>query len=230
MKKVLSIILTIALVATLACAASATEFVESVGAKDAPELIVALIKDATTGEVLEEVPVGHLLVTSVADAPTSTSIPAAARDALLMVYGKLSDGSMTLPAEKIRENLKDSDLQIRDLFDLSWICETGCHEEQVEPQNIVLEVVFKLGVEADAIIHTMTYKNGEWNPIVKTVNNGDGTITCTFEHLCPVVFAIDNSNVDTGDAMGNQMILWAVIMAVSAAALVTLVVLRRKKA
>lgn len=228
MKKVLSVILIVVFVMAMACSAYAEEFVESVGAEDTPRIVRAVIKDITTGEVLEEVPAGHLVVTSVAKAPTSTEIPEAAREELLTVYEKLTDGSMTLPAEKINENLTAADLIIRDLFDASWICEASCHAEELAEEGIVLEIVFELDVEAEEVIHTMTYNDGEWNPIVSTVNNGDGTVTCTFEHLCPVVFAVDTSNATTGDPMSSQMILWVVILAVSAAALVTVIVIRRK--
>ena len=38
----------------------------------------------------------------------------------------------------------------------------------------------------------MTYdeETREWTPVVKTVNNGDGTVTCTFEELGVIAFSV----------------------------------------
>ena len=71
-----------------------------------------------------------------------------------------------------------------------------------------------------------------WAEIVKTTNNGDGTVTCVFEHLCPVSISVGNpaegDSGKTGDEMGRYLILWAGLMVVSAGAIVTMVVVRRK--
>jgi hypothetical protein len=73
----------------------------------------------------------------------------------------------------------------------------------------------------------MTYKNNEWNPVVSTVNNGDGTVTCTFEHLCPVEFSVktaDEPPVQTGDDSGKDLLLWGAVAAVALVAIVVLTV------
>jgi hypothetical protein len=71
----------------------------------------------------------------------------------------------------------------------------------------------------------MTYKNDQWDPIVSCVNNGDGTVTATFEKLCPVEFSINTDTTPpsgTGDV--NPFSVWGVIAIVSLAAIVILTV------
>lgn len=234
MKKVLAVLL----ILTMACGmmgtvfAAETEFVPSITEKPAPEIIDAEVVDSD-GNVLSGVPVDHLVITSVSEAQTSDEIPAEARETLLYVYEQLSTGAMTLPAEKLADNLSPEELTVRDLFDLSWACPEASptHEEMVEPDGVRLQVTFKLKLDADANLFAMTYKNGEWNPIVSVTNNGDGTVTCMFEHLCPVAFIYgeDMDVPSTGFEFNSEMMLWMSVMMVSAVALVGVVVIRRKK-
>ena len=84
------------------------------------------------------------------------------------------------------------------------------------------------GLKETDTIHVMSYKNNAWNPIAKVVNNGDGTITCTFDHLCPVAFVVDKSLSDTGDIFRTELLFWSVALIASAAALVVVVSKRRQ--
>ena len=66
------------------------------------------------------------------------------------------------------------------------------------------------------------------------VNNGDGTLTCVFEDICPVVFCVEEDYhigppPKTGDEFGRKLPLWIALMVVSLIAIVVLVVLYRKK-
>jgi hypothetical protein len=90
---------------------------------------------------------------------------------------------MKIPYDKHEANLDATNMVIRDLFDARWLCEE--HRAMIEKEGFVFELTFDLGVVADTQIFVMTYDEDteQWDPIVKTVNNGDGTVTCTFEHL-----------------------------------------------
>jgi hypothetical protein len=81
-------------------------------------------------------------------------------------------------------------------------------------------------------VYVYTYNDADWNKVVKVTNNGDGTVTVVFEHLCPIAFCVPSDAnvppVQTGDAFASQMNVWLVLMAVSAAALVAMFVLRRR--
>lgn len=239
MKKVLSVLLIVAMMCGVMCAVSAaeTEFVPSINEKPAPELVqdehgnVGQILDAN-GNVIAFVSMNCLVVTPVSQAENSDDITEEAKDTLLDVYDALTDGNMQLPAEELDPNLSHDELVVRDLFDLSWDCNHNpSHEEMVEAEGVMLQVTFKAKAAANAEIHVMTYKNDEWNPIVSVTNNGDGTVTCVFEHLCPVAFVYgeDTTVPPTGFQFNAEMMLWIAVMAVSAVALATVVIARRKK-
>lgn len=223
MKRIVTAIIAIVMVLSLSCAAFAAEneFVPSISEKGAPAIVSAvLVKD---GEVIATLEQACLLITSVAEAPTSELLPEEAKNLLLNVYNELVAGTMTLPTDKNEE------LVIRDLVDLSVICEE--HAAMLAEEGVSLQVTFTLGAAASDVIKVMSYKNEAWG-VVETVNNGDGTVTATFEHLCPVAFAVSTMNDadDTGDAFRTELIFWMVAMFASAAALVVVTVRRKARA
>ena len=225
MKRFFAIITVIMMCAALIVPAmAAQEFMPSVTNKPAPRIVKARILDQN-GQELELV-TDCLVVTPVSQVDTSTEIPEASRTVLKEVYGKLTDGSMTIPYEKHNAKLDAGKMVIRDLFDASFVC-TDC-PAMLEAEGVVLEIVFDLNVEPGVEIYAMTYKNNEWNPIVSTVNNGDGTITATFEKLCPVEFSISTAITPpsgTGD-QGNPS-LWGIVAIGALAAIVVLTLVYR---
>lgn len=229
MKKFVMLLIAVMLVASLACPAFAAEdgFVPSITYKGAPEIVltedaegnptIGIIVDAE-GETVGYVSEGGLVIT-----PLSGEGETAAE--LKDIYEELLDGTMTLPYEG------DEDMVIMDLVDVSWVSEDNAN--LVEPEGAVLTVTFKLGVAKDVVVTAMTYKNDAWNPIEKVVNNGDGTVTCTFEHLCPVAFAVaaEDAPSETGDQ--SDVMLWGMLLALSAVGMAAVSVLyfrNRKKA
>ena len=74
--------------------------------------------------------------------------------------------------------------------------------------------------------------NGQWAPVKSVKNNGDGTVTCVFEDICPVAFCVephaDANPPKTGDAAGGYMLNWLILLVASAAVVVVLIVNRRK--
>ena len=82
-----------------------------------------------------------------------------------------------------------------------------------------------------------SYNDGEWNELVSVTNNGDGTLTVVMDHFCPTVFCVSTDEVTnnpqamppkTGDAVGQNLTLYIVVMVASLAAIVAIVVIRRK--
>lgn len=239
MKKLIAILTALLICVSLAvpAAAAKADFVPSISVKPAPNVVtfndpegvpaIGTIVGAD-GSVVGYLRQECLIVTAVADAKSSTEIPSAARTLLLEVYDKLTSGDMTIPYEKHGKNLDALNMVIRDLYDASWRCED--HPDVVAPEGVTFQITFDLGVKANQTVYTMTYKNNEWNPIVSTTNNGDGTVTCVFEHLCPVEFSVegDSSSSQTGD-LGNEP-LWALMALGALAAIVILTVVYRKDA
>lgn len=237
MKKLISLLTVLMLCATLLVPAYATnEFKPSVEFKPAPEIVpvqdpdgneaLAMLIDGD-GLVIDYVYAGDgcLVVTPVSRAEESALIPEDAKDLLLDVYAKLTSGAMSLPYEKFNAGLISSNMVIRDLFDATFLC--GEHPEMLLPEGVKLVITFRLGVEADKSVYTMTYNDGEWNPIVSTVNNNDGTVTCTFEHLCPISFSVEGEQSgppQSGDPAGEQMSVWFMICGIALLAAIVLTV------
>ena len=237
MKRFFAIITVVMMCAALMVPAmAAQEFTPSVTNKPAPEIVpiqdpegnyhIALIRNED-GDVVRYVDASCLIVTSVADANTSTEIPSTSKQVLLDVYGKLLDGSMTIPYEKHNANLDSGKMVMRDLFDATFVC-SEC-PEALEAHGVVLEIIFDLNVTPGVEVYTMTYKQNQWAPIVSTVNNGDGTVTATFEKLCPVEFSVSTATEDPGPGTGDQgnTSLWGLIAITSLVAIVVLTVVYR---
>lgn len=230
MKRFLSLIVAMTLcVALLASYAFAEEFVPSIGDKDHPEIVP--VEGDTIGQIIGEgdqiisdVDSGCLVVTPVSEANTSTDIPADAKDTLLDVYDQLSNGSMELPYDS---SVNPDDMVIRDLFDLSFLCDE--HPEMLADGG-TLKITFDLGVAAGDTVVAMVYVGGEWIS-VELINNGDGTVTCFFDQVCPVAFAVKQTETppQTGDFSGSDILLWGILMAGSLIAFVVCVVIYRKK-
>lgn len=237
MKKVINLIVVLLVCVSMACAVFADEFVPSISYKGAPSVLtvqdaegkdaVGVLRDAS-GKIISYVYEECLLLTPVAEAETSTEIPADAKETLLSVYAALSDGSMKLP---YGDTVDASTMVIRDLFDLRVVCTEHNHAEELAKEGVTLELTFNMEVSEKNSIVVMTYDNA-WSEIVKVTNNGDGTVTCVFEHLCPVSISVGSpagsSSGKTGDEMGRYLVLWAGLMVVSAGAIVTMLVVRRK--
>ncbi len=244
MKRILSLITLFALcMALLSCAAFAEDFVPSIGGKDHP----AIVPESSTvighivnsdNAVIDEVEKECIVVTPVSEANTSKDIPEAAREELLKVYAALKNGEMDLPYEEALAVSKSAPrtensangaehMVIRDLFDVSFLCEE--HPEMMA-NGYKLRLTFDLGISSGDTVCCMVYTDGKWSP-VEMFNNGNGTVTCLFSKVCPVVFASKQTETppDTGDYSSNSIALWGAVMAVSAVAFGAAIVIYRKK-
>lgn len=237
MKKLICIVVVLAFCLALACPAIAADdtFVPSISYKDGPEII--------EGEMDEEDVGPCLVVTSIKGAvEKTTDIYQSDRDLLLSVYEQLDNGTMTLPLEGTGSMARTGGTTkkyyvIRELVDVSFM-KTTCqeaehgHKQWLAQDNTTITIKFDLGVKADTNVLVLTYIDGKWDFIESVTNNGDGTLTCVFEDICPVAFCVETESKDpsqTGDIDREKLILWFVLMAVSTAAIVVLAVNRRKQ-
>ena len=225
MRKMLCFVLTLLTCAALASPVFAVEgtFVPSISYKDGPELDKA---------EMDEQPIdGCIVVTSIPEAKDkSTDIYQEDRDLLLKVYKELSDGTMKLPL--------DDNYVIRDLVDVSFR-KSECvepdhgHKEALAKDGTTIALTFDLGIKKGVEVTVLAYIDGEWINAVSVVNNGNGTITCVLEDICPVAFCLEEDYnykpPKTGDEFGRQLPVWIAVMVASLAAIVVLVVLYNKK-
>lgn len=244
MKKIICLMTVLLLCASLVVPAFAAEddFVPSIAYKPDPEVVpvvdengeehIGVILD-NDGEVVDYVDHGCLMVTPIADVwDEEIEVSDNVEELLLFVYNGLGDGSLNIPYEELEvADLDVDNMVIRDLFDARWICEE--HGKMVEAEGVTFEITFDLGVVADAQIYVMTYDEDtkEWSPIVKTVNNGDGTVTCTFEHLCAVAFSmpIAATNVPSDEVPTHNVLPWFIVLLLAVVGVVVILVTKNKK-
>ena len=196
--------------------ASSVGFVPSITAKPAPELVVGgenLTLDGTGAddivdmpvievknenqEVVYEAPVVDLVVTAVSQVQADDSslvISEEAAEILKEAYEQLNDEDFRL-AENIPEQieqLKDMGLDeenvnaavVTALFDVTVLTEEL--ETYLAEEGHTVDLTFKADVPAGHTVVVMVYKESKWQLIENVAVNGDGTITCTFAHFCPV--------------------------------------------
>lgn len=239
MKRVMSILIAMLVVVALACPALADNFVPSITYKPHPQIVpvvdengvehIGALVDAN-GKVLEYVDAECLDITSIAEVlENKEGISAEVKALLEKLYNGLKSGEMKLPYEKHSESLKASDMVLRELFDIRWRCTD--HAEKLKQDGVYLQLTFKLGLGKNDDIYVMSYDEAanDWEPITSAKNNGDGTVTCTFAHLCGMEFSVHQTNASTtGDTF--NMMPWIIVMAVSASAIVVLLVCKKKQA
>jgi hypothetical protein len=120
-----------------------------------------------------------------------TDISQDERDLLIDTYEKLEKGDMTLPVAE--------DHVIRDLVDISFAYDAcrrhtahGDKHITLQEKNVFLELTLDLDIEANAKLKVLTYIDNVWTEIESVENNGNGTVTCVFDDICPVAFVVLN--------------------------------------
>lgn len=232
MKRIVCMLMGLVLCLNLAVTTFAAEkgFVPSISYKPGPELVPTKGPDGNThlgvirdgeGNVLGYVEEGCLRITPVAEVwEAGADVPENIAQLLRFVYEQLKSGQMQLPYEKHNAELDPAEMVIRDLFDVRWSCQE--HRDMMNREDTVLELTFALGVEAETRIFAMSYdeETGDWSPILSAVNNGDGTVTCSFAHLCAIAFSmpVAAAAVPVDDAPGINAMPWIVVMTLSAVA------------
>ena len=243
MKKVVCLILALMLMMSMALTVSAAEdtFVPSITYKPEPEIVPVVDENGNeaigvirneAGEIVGYIEDGCLLVTPIAHVwDEDIEVPEDVERLLTFIYTALNNGEMEIPYEKHGENLDPANMVIRDLFDARWACEE--HPPMVAPEGVVLELTFDLGIMPDVPVYVMTYdeQTKEWSPIVRTVNNGDGTVTCTFEHLCAIEFSmpLTVAPAPADEAPASNLMPFVIALVAAAAAVAILIVKNKKK-
>lgn len=243
MRKLISILVSVMICITLVLPAYAAEneFVPSITYKPVPDIIpvedgqgqeaTGVLRDAD-GNIIDYVYHGCLLITPIAHVwDDEIAVPEDVERLLTFVYEQLTSNNMEIPYDKHEQNLNSADMVIRDLFDVRWVCEE--HRALFEQDGVTFEITFDLGVVSDTQIFVMTYDEdtNEWSPIVKSVNNGDGTVTCTFDHFCAVEFsmAVTPTMVPSDATSGTNLIPYIITLILAVVAAIFIIAKKRKK-
>jgi len=187
-----------------------------------------------------------LVITPVANAETSSMIPEDARELLLWVYDQIlaqgmsffadCEGLADVVAAALGEDATVEDLVVKELFDVSVLCEEL--ETYLDPEGTTLCLDFDFGIEPGTFVEVVAYKDGKWERIEKVEFAEDGSYLCTtYEDFCPVAVLVPAVEVgpdadvvpDTGDQINGQAVLWSVIAGASLVAIVVLLLVQRKR-
>ena len=232
MKKLMTLLLALALAASLTVPALAT-FTPSVENKGAPAVVS-----------VDGVDAGHIRVTAYGERGTHDAAAVTIKQILEDAHKNVKDaGTMdkmsadvnTLLA-KDHPDVKAEDLIVSDLFDVSYV-ENGA----VAPLNQKVTITFKLTVPVENVLLVLHKDGSSWE--LKNSKNtaqyekiGKDQVKVTFDSLSPVVFAIDSAefHVDpngptspqTGEISPVVVIVGMTIVAACAAAYVV----RKEKA
>lgn len=222
MKKLISLVLVAVLLCSVVLPVAAEEFVPSISYKDSPEVVG---KPEITDKDDKEVIGAQVIITPVSDALETPEQERTDGEALLVeVFDKLNNGDMKLPVPDGEGG--EEYYVVRDLFDIDIDYGT-----QQPAETVRVKVTFDLGLQAGEEIAVMYY-DGDWKSVENVKNNGDGTVTVVFEKLGPVAFCVedDAQSAPTGDDLGQKLLPWTILMFLAAAAVVCMLVSRRKVA
>ena len=242
MRRIICLIVAVVLCLSFAAPAfAANGFVPSITYKPNPEIVpikdengeeaVGVIRNSK-GDVVDYVYHSCFQITPIAHVwDPEIEVPEYIEDLLIYVYEGLNKGELEIDYKKFEAELNAADMVIRDLFDIRWFCEE--HAALLKEQGNTVDIIFDLGVVSDAEIFVATFDETtkDWTPIVKTVNNGDGTVTCTFEHFCAISFsmAMPGSNVPVDDVQAPNLLPWIILLIVTIIAVVVILVVKNKK-
>lgn len=151
------------------------------------EIDYGVIPGALTEEQVKELSSCVVITTMEQAEKKSTDITQEERDLLLQTYADLESGAASMPEGYV----------VRELVDISFkynacrAVESHGHKDQVlKEEDVTLTMSLNLGVADDAKVLVMTLIDGVWSEIESVENKGNGIVTCVFEDLCPVAFAV----------------------------------------
>lgn len=221
MKKVLAICLTVIMIVSMSVVAFASlgGFVISPSLNPAPIVIDFLAKDEDC--------TADIVITPYIDI---NLLPETLREMMKKAYADIS-GSIDLTALNAElkafaaeKGIDGTKLAVSDLFDLHL---TGCdyHEGHTD-----FDVILKAETLENFVALLHMNHNGEWElvPDAKVTNN-DEHLEFSVESFSPFAIVVDTTNENAGTSDNTMTYVYVTLMAVSAAGLIIVLLLGRRK-
>ena len=127
---------------------------------------------------------------------------------LQTIFTELSEGTTKLSdlseafnahvAEVFGEEKTADDLVVKDLFDVTITDEEL--ESYLAQEDTRINLTFDAGLKEGQFAAVMLFKNNEWLMAENVTNNGDGTVTATFDHFCPVMIIVEQADAAEEEA------------------------------
>ena len=246
MKKIICLFIALVVCLSIAVPVFAADnegFVPSITYKPEPEIVpvkdengeehLGVIRDKD-GQIVDYVDHGCFRITPIAHVwDPEIEVPDYIEELLTYVYEGLNSGKLEIDYSIFEADLDPNNMVIRDLFDIRWFCEE--HLAMHLKEDNTIDLIFDLGVVADAEIFVATFdeESETWSPIVKTVNNGDGTVTCTFQHFCAISFSMPMTPrvaaADASSSSSANLMPWILILLLAVAAFVVIIIIKNRK-
>lgn len=252
MKKLISFVLVAVMLLSCSVSAMAAGFTPSVINKGAPNIVfefdadgkkvLGYIRDAN-GNVLAACYENCVVMTPISGVKDAAELTDEQKKALEDAYNELNKTDTKLSvicpelnalAKELLGNDANADnFVIRDLFDITSRCDDLT--ELLPKDGTAIDMTFEYSIPEDTEVLAMVFVNGKWKPVKKAVNNGNGTITITFEEICPVAIMVpadaqnDTYVPVTGADTQTSVVIWGSVMLVSLASIVALVYISRRK-
>lgn len=227
MKKVITLMVTLVMVAAMAVPAWAADFTPSVAGKAAPAIMGAV---DGYGNPID---MDAITITPFGEKDGADAVISEALERAFKLIEEAEDLTALVPKEKLEEALAKltdekldlKDLVVRDLFDVTV----------PEGTKFPVTLTYDLKIKADEwvmVLHNV--KGDEWEVIDpdKVKNNGDGTLTVVHDSLSPIAFVVKAEGAkttetaatakpaepeETGGHTSTILIVLAVIAAIAAA-------------
>jgi len=222
MKRFVTLLLTFVLFASMSISAFAAQdtFVPSITQKAAPEVvateettedgqaIIGTVVIAGTGEEVHKAVVGSLIVTAITEVDDASHLTEEKIEELKTIFTELSEGTKKLSdlseafnahvKEVLGEDKSVDDLVVKDLFDVTITDEQL--ESYLAQEDTRINLTFNAGLKEGQFAAVMLFKNNEWLMAENVTNNGDGTVTATFDHFCPVMIIVEEAGAAEEEA------------------------------
>lgn len=224
MKKIVTSLLAFVMCLSMVCPVFAANFVPSITVKPAPGIVSTPDEEGNDviGQITDKD--GNVIGTEYADHIIITPVSSEnASEQLKKLYDDFVAGNI-----KVSDIIPDGTWVIKDMFEIS----SNCDDLNKNLPGNKIDLVLDAGVAAGVAAKVMVYVDGQWKLLDNVVNNGDGTLTCTFEQLGPVSILVPGEEAGTpatGDINSTQIVMWTVIAGASLLAMVAVAVVYRRK-
>lgn len=208
MKKVVVLLVAVALMVAMTVPAFASGFTPSVTAKPAPTVVPqigsdgkeydAIIRDAD-GNVVADVPNGYLIVTPVSEADIAAAeIKSRLETAYQTIQSASSltelNGQLEQTIKEIAPDISADDLVVRDLFDVALM---GDYAQYLQEPGSTITVRFELSADSALLLAVLGSMDGvTWSIVSDDLIGRDGYIVeIVLERLGVFAFVFDNSKL-----------------------------------
>lgn len=232
MKKFLCGFFGVILCFSIVCPVYAAKDIGNIEGTLTPKLLKAGSVVDSKGQILAKEKKESIIITPISKVESEDDIS-------VIEYQKFATGEKRLTdvngLEKqvkkvLGENSDVDSLYIRDYFNLTLNSEKN---ELLKEKGITIDLTFESGVGKKEKVFAIYLHDDKWKCIDSVKNNGDGTVTATFEELSTVAFLVAEETIDVVEReelqireYHTEIEIWSMVAVISFGLIVVLLCLR----